>query len=264
MNEEDLKNMSPEEILELQKQNCIFCKIIKGEIPSQKIYSDEKILAILDINPANEGHCLILPKDHYQILPQVPKELISHMFIVAKKLSRSVLKSLGVKGTSFFVANGAIAGQKAPHFMVHVIPRIPSDGLFNLPKNNFEDKELDNAYTKLRSKFMPTKVLETPQITTQEDVKSEGSVLQSNQDKEISKKENIKEEISEMPSSSTLEDSLGVKEPDSQKNNEIIVKEEVLEKEDAELENEEETSESKKDEGKKDVNIDDIASLFLK
>ena len=109
----DTSNMSPEEIMGLQKQNCIFCKIISKEIPSKFIHEDERVAVILDINPANEGHCLILPKEHYQILPQIPPDMIGYMAEIAKKTSRSLLKSIGVQGTTVFVANGALAGQKA-------------------------------------------------------------------------------------------------------------------------------------------------------
>jgi len=130
ISEEELKNMSPEQIAELQKQNCIFCKIIKGEIPSKKVYEDEKCVGILDINPASEGHVLILPKEHFQILPQIPEDLINHLFVVSKEISHSVLQAFGAKGTNIFVANGAVAGQRAPHFMVHVFQRTEGDGIF--------------------------------------------------------------------------------------------------------------------------------------
>lgn len=149
----DTNNMSTEQILELQKKNCIFCKIISKEIPSQEIYSDEKVFVILDINPANEGHCLILPREHYQILPQIPEDLMGHMFVVAKKISKSLLKSMGVQGTSFFVANGAIAGQKSPHFMVHVIPRKKHDMLFSIPKKSSDEKSLKEIQKKLAQRI---------------------------------------------------------------------------------------------------------------
>ncbi len=141
---------SAEEIMELQKQNCIFCKIINGEIPSHEVFSDDKVKVILDINPANEGHCLILPKEHYQILPQIPGELISHMFLIAKRASRTMLRALGVKGTSIFVANGAMAGQKSPHFMIHVIPRQRGDMMFDLPKSTMSEEELNEILSKMQ------------------------------------------------------------------------------------------------------------------
>jgi histidine triad (HIT) family protein len=143
--------MNPEEMLEAQKQNCIFCKIINKEIPSSEIFSDDKVMIILDINPANEGHCLILPKEHYQILPQMPDELIGHMFLAAKRMSRSLLKALSLKGTTVLAANGALAGQKAPHFMIHVIPRKKNDMLFPLPKNHAEEKQLTEVQARLQA-----------------------------------------------------------------------------------------------------------------
>jgi histidine triad (HIT) family protein len=149
----NLENMTPEEILELQKKNCIFCKIINKEIPSQEVYSDDKVMVILDINPANEGHCLILPKEHYQILPQIPDDLIGYLFVIAKKTSRTLLKGLGVKGTTIFVANGALAGQKAPHFMIHVIPRKSDDMLFQIPKNTVDEKQLNEIQGKLSARI---------------------------------------------------------------------------------------------------------------
>lgn len=145
----DISTLSPNEIVELQKKNCIFCKIIKREIPSYDIYRDDKVLVILDINPANEGHCLILPIDHYQILPQIPEKIISHMAVIAKRTSKLILKSLGVKGTTLFIANGAMAGQKSPHFMIHLIPRKQNDMLFHINKKNIDKKILENLKTKL-------------------------------------------------------------------------------------------------------------------
>jgi histidine triad (HIT) family protein len=153
MSGHDVDNMSPEEILELQKQNCIFCKIIHKEIPSTIIHEDEKVLVILDINPANEGHSIILPKNHYQILPQIPDDLIKYMGVIAKKTSRSLLKSLSIRGTSIFIANGAIAGQKAPHFMMHVIPRKKGDMLFQIPKNALDEKLLKEIQVKISARL---------------------------------------------------------------------------------------------------------------
>ena len=206
MNPEDLQNMTPQEVLELQKKNCIFCKIINKEIPSHEIYSDEKVVVILDINPGSEGHCLILPKDHYQILPQIPEPLIGHLFSVAKKTSRSLLKALGVKGTSVFVANGAVAGQKAPHFMLHVIPRKQGDMLFQIPKNSADETELESVKTKLSS-YLEGKSLtdEVPQIEhkeeeTKEEINEEDKTEKKEDIKEENKKEEITEELKKEPS----------------------------------------------------------------
>lgn len=139
--EEKLKNMSPEEIVELQKQQCIFCQIVSGKISSKKIYEDDFCLAVMDINPATKGHLLLLPKKHYLIMPQVPEEEIGHFFIVAKKLSQSLLRGLKVSGTNVFIANGPAAGQKAQHFLLHIIPRKEGDGLLPV-KEKLIDKEM--------------------------------------------------------------------------------------------------------------------------
>ena len=129
--EEKIKNMSPEELKEFQKQQCIFCQIIAGKVPSKKVYDDEKCIAVMDINPAIRGHILVIPKEHYAIMPQIPEKEVGHFFLVAKYLSQMVLKVLRVGGTNIFVANGLAAGQRSQQFMLHVIPRKEGDGLFN-------------------------------------------------------------------------------------------------------------------------------------
>lgn len=140
---EKIKNMSPEELREFQKKQCIFCHIVAGKVQSKKIFEDDRVLAILDINPANPGHILILPKEHYSIMPQLPEQDLRHIFMVTKALSNSALRALGVQGTNIIVANGVAAGQKANHFMVHIIPRKENDGInFELPQRKISEKEL--------------------------------------------------------------------------------------------------------------------------
>jgi len=121
--QEKIAKMSPEELKEFQKKQCIFCHIIAGKVPSKKVYEDDQVYAVLDINPAQSGHILLLPKEHYAIMPQLPADTLSHIFLVAKKLSNALLRVLDAKGSNILVANGVAAGQKAQHFMVHIIPR---------------------------------------------------------------------------------------------------------------------------------------------
>jgi histidine triad (HIT) family protein len=150
--QERIKNMSPEEPKEFQKQQCVFCHIVSGKVPSKKIYEDDTVLAILDINPANPGHILLLPKEHYVIMPQIPEDVISNIFMVAKALSNTILKALGVKGTNIFIANGIAAGQKAQHFMIHIIPRNENDDLsLTIQKRNISKYELE----KIRDILLP-------------------------------------------------------------------------------------------------------------
>jgi histidine triad (HIT) family protein len=152
---DDPGNLSAEQIADAQKQNCVFCRIIAGEIPTKKLFEDDKCIIILDINPASEGHCLIIPKKHYQIMPQIPEAELGHFFCMAKKASHTLLKTFGLQGTTVFVANGVAAGQKAPHFMIHVIPRTQGDALFDLPKNHIPEKDLEVLYDSLSKKLMP-------------------------------------------------------------------------------------------------------------
>ncbi len=127
LTEEEIRKMSPEQILQLQKQNCVFCQIISGKIPAKKVYETQNLIGLLDINPASPGHVILLTKEHYQIMPLIPDELIGDLFVGAKLVSQSMLKALAAQGTTIFAANGTVAGQRAPHFMLHVIPRAEGD-----------------------------------------------------------------------------------------------------------------------------------------
>lgn len=155
LTEEDLKKMTPEQIRELQKQNCIFCHIISGRAQAKKVYEDEKCIAILDIYPSNPGHVLLLPKEHHALMPLIPEEDVKHLGIIAKKISHALLKALKVQGTNIFIANGQIAGQKAPHFMMHIIPRKEKDGLhvFDIPKNKVSEADQKQIQQALKKKI---------------------------------------------------------------------------------------------------------------
>ncbi|MBS3159057.1 HIT family protein [Candidatus Woesearchaeota archaeon] len=152
--QERLSRMSPEELRDYQKQNCIFCHISSGKQQAKKIYEDINCLGVLDINPANAGHVLLLPKEHYAVLPLVPDEILGHLAMVAKAISNVMLKALEAKGTTIFVANGAAAGQKAQHVMLHIIPRDEKDGLnIAIPKYRINDAQLKQIKEKLAPKI---------------------------------------------------------------------------------------------------------------
>ena len=148
--QEKIKNMSPEELKEFQKKQCIFCQIVAGKIQAKKIYEDDRVLVILDINPANPGHALILTKEHYSIMPQIPDDEISYVFMVVKSLSNTMLRSIDAHGTNVIVANGIAAGQRAQHFMVHLIPRKENDGVnFTLPQKTMQQEEIEAVGNKI-------------------------------------------------------------------------------------------------------------------
>lgn len=149
--------LTPEQkkAIESQKENCPFCKIIKGEIESKKVYEDDKIIALLDINPASKGHTLVMPKEHYPITPLIPEQDFSYLAKITKKLSGAIKKAL-ICDTNIFIANGAAAGQQSQHFMLHVIPREKHDGIeiFDLKEEGQEKKKLEEAY-KILSNNLP-------------------------------------------------------------------------------------------------------------
>tara|TARA_Y100000310_G_C20459136_1_gene704470 strand:+ start:182 stop:784 length:603 start_codon:yes stop_codon:yes gene_type:complete len=126
--QEVLATLSPEEREQLVgKQECPFCSMATGKIPVTKVYEDDKILGILDINPANAGHVLLFPKEHANVLAEVPDKIVREMFSIANKLAINQYEKLGAKGTNIVVANGAIAGQTAPHAIINIIPRFEGD-----------------------------------------------------------------------------------------------------------------------------------------
>lgn len=136
------KNMSESELEELQKKNCVFCHIASGKVPAKKVYEDEQCIAVLDINPASPGHVLLMPKEHHTIMFQVPDGVLGHIFVIAKALSQAGLKAFQTKGTTILAANGVAAGQRAPHFMIHVIPRMTGDSVgIYIPSRALPEKE---------------------------------------------------------------------------------------------------------------------------
>jgi len=150
--QEKLAKMSPEEREAFFRQQCIFCQIIDGKIESSKIYDDEEAMAILDINPANPGHSLLMPKKHLQVGPQVPKETMERLGKITKHISNCCLQELKCSGTNIFIANGLAAGQRAQHFMLHVVPRKEGDNLkcFDIPEGTADDAQLDKLASDLK------------------------------------------------------------------------------------------------------------------
>lgn len=107
---------------------CIFCKIAGGEIPSATLYEDDDFRVILDLGPASKGHALILPKEHYANLYEIPDELAAKAMKLAKKMASAMTKALGCDGFNLVQNNGEVAGQTVFHFHMHLIPRYEGDG----------------------------------------------------------------------------------------------------------------------------------------
>lgn len=112
----------------MKDNNCIFCKIANGKIPSKTLYEDDKFRVILDLGPATKGHALILPKNHYANLYDLPKEDAGDVMKLAKKMVAKITDKLGCEGFNLVQNNGELAGQTVFHFHLHMIPRYQNDG----------------------------------------------------------------------------------------------------------------------------------------
>lgn len=111
----------------MKEENCIFCKIANGGIPSKTIYEDKDFRAILDLAPATKGHALILPKEHYSNLFELPEEMASKVMILTQKLASQMKDRLECDGFNIMQNNGEVAGQTIFHFHMHLIPRYHGD-----------------------------------------------------------------------------------------------------------------------------------------
>ncbi|MBT3193618.1 MAG: HIT family protein [Verrucomicrobia bacterium] len=108
--------------------DCIFCKLVAGEIPSTKVYEDEHTLAFMDISPLIEGHTLVIPKAHHDPITETPVDVLGRCMAVVKRVAQAQMSLLGADGVNLHQANGAAAGQVVPHLHFHVIPRFEDDG----------------------------------------------------------------------------------------------------------------------------------------
>lgn len=128
----------------MMKENCIFCKIANGEIPSRTLYEDEHFRVILDLGPATRGHALILPKNHADDLYELPEETASSVLVLAKKMIEKMTEKLQCDGFNLVQNNKEVAGQTVKHFHMHLIPRYKGDGQrINWIATNPSPEELD-------------------------------------------------------------------------------------------------------------------------
>lgn len=108
--------------------DCVFCKIIAGEIPSAKIYEDELVYAFLDINPINFGHTLVIPKEHHPSISTVPEATAGRMMLVGSRIGIALKRALDFDAYNLHLADGSAAGQVVNHAHLHVVPRGVNDG----------------------------------------------------------------------------------------------------------------------------------------
>jgi len=130
--------------------DCIFCKIVRGEIPSKKVYEDKDTLAFLDINPANPGHTLVVPKKHSEDLTKSGEEDITKAMHVVKKITATLKEKMNAIGVNVLQNNGKPAGQIVAHTHFHVIPRYPNDVVvISYQRVQLSDEQLEEIRGKL-------------------------------------------------------------------------------------------------------------------
>ncbi len=128
----------------MRDENCIFCKIANGDIPSRTIYEDEEFRVILDMAPATKGHALILPKNHYKNLYEIADDTAAKVLPLAKKMAAHMTEKLGCDGFNIVQNNNEVAGQTVFHFHVHLIPRYHDDNQkLVMEPQKMSDEELD-------------------------------------------------------------------------------------------------------------------------
>ena len=134
------ENAEGRSLLNNGREDCAFCKIVRGEVPSCTVFEDEASLAFLDHRPLFPGHCLLIPRQHFETLLDLPASLITALFLNAQLLARAAELALGAEG-SFVAVNNRVS-QSVPHFHIHVVPRRKKDGLkgFFWPRQKYKDE----------------------------------------------------------------------------------------------------------------------------
>ena len=130
--------------------DCIFCKIVRGELPSYKVYEDDKTIAFLDIHPVNAGHTLVVPKAHATNIFDILKEDWVAVAETVRVLSIAIEKGVGADGINIAINNREHAGQVVDHPHVHIIPRFKGDGLKLMPQRTYKEKEAEATAEKIR------------------------------------------------------------------------------------------------------------------
>lgn len=125
----------------INMEDCVFCKILTGEVPSSQVFENEKVLAFLDINPVNPGHTLVIPKKHYENIEEIPEDILCEMIKAVKNIGRALKENIKVEGYNIGLNNGSIAGQIVPHVHFHVMPRKAGDGLKLWPQRKYRDEK---------------------------------------------------------------------------------------------------------------------------
>ncbi|MFC1691211.1 HIT family protein [Nanoarchaeota archaeon] len=136
---------------------CPICDLVTKKISSNKIYEDKDVVAFIDPNPVSQGHIMVMPKEHFPIMEQVPDELLAKTFQVTNLLSIALFEAVNAKGTNILINNGPAAGQDWAHFMINIIPRNENDGInFDWQPKQIAEEEMSQIELSLKSQFQPS------------------------------------------------------------------------------------------------------------
>ncbi|OGY41555.1 MAG: HIT family hydrolase [Candidatus Buchananbacteria bacterium RBG_13_36_9] len=133
--------------------DCLFCQIINGQAPANKVYEDENVIAILDIHPVSLGHTLIVPKKHSMNMLDADDVVLQSMILATKKIAQAILEGLGYDAFNLELNNGRIAGQIIPHLHWHIVPRTAEDGLQHWPGKSYKAGEAEEIINKIKAKL---------------------------------------------------------------------------------------------------------------
>lgn len=140
----------------MMDNNCVFCKIVEGELPSCKVYEDNNTLAFMDIGPIIKGHTLVIPKQHYNDVIATPPSVLQQIIVSAQKIAQAQMAALKADGINIVQANGKAAGQVVPHIHFHVIPRFNNDGhSWNWPPRSYKDSNEMQQFAECIKKEIP-------------------------------------------------------------------------------------------------------------
>ncbi len=135
----------------MSKDDCVFCKMVAGQIPVARIYEDEAVLAFLDIGPLSDGHTLVIPKDHFERLHDCPAELLGRIGSRLGKVAKAVAAGMNSDGYNVLCNTGTAAGQLVEHLHFHIIPRNTGDGVFDRwPSYKYQEGQIDTIAAKIR------------------------------------------------------------------------------------------------------------------
>lgn len=136
-------------------QNCIFCKIVRGEIPSARVLETKAVLAFMDINPVSKGHTLVIPKDHHATFSELSADLLAQLGEALQKVGTAVKSQLQSDGFNVLLNNGRAAGQLIDHAHFHLIPRNLGDGVMDWPEvHPYAEGEIEEIRAKLATALL--------------------------------------------------------------------------------------------------------------